>query len=116
MDTLNLTFSKKHLVAFYNKLFDLVDTEYKAIEGPQLWKSIWDTWKNKGLRTANSRGKLSMILGKYESKTKVAKLMATNIKKIRINIPIVQENVQFSKSEDSWWWQQLTPSSNNTTY
>ena len=84
MEPLNITFSKRHLTSFYDKLFELVDAEYKTIQESQPWKSIWDIWKQKGLRTANSRRKLSLImLGKYDSSTKTPKLMAIIIDKIR---------------------------------
>jgi hypothetical protein len=101
MEPFNITFSKRHLTTFYDNLFDLVDNEYKTIQEPQPWKSLWDIWKQKGLRTANSRRKISLIvLGKYDSSTKVPKLMATIIDKICQSIPIVNETVTFTKSDD----------------
>lgn len=115
MEPLNITFSKRHLTSFYDKLFELVDAEYKTIQEPQPWKSIWDIWKQKGLRTANSRRKLSLImLGKYDSSTKTPKLMAIIIDKIRNSIPIVNNQVEFAKSEDDpEKWQVTFPNRND---
>ena len=67
MEPITITFSKKHLTAFYDQLFPLIDSEYRNVQEPQPWKSVWDTWKQKGLRAANSRRKMSLILlGKYD--------------------------------------------------
>ena len=101
MEPINITFSKKHLTAFYDNLFQLVNNEYKNTQEPQPWKYVWDTWKNKGLRTANSRRKISLIiLGKYDSSMKVAKLMALIIDNFCTRIPIIKSSVQFTKSID----------------
>ena len=101
MEPITITFSKKHLTAFYDQLFPLIDSEYRNVQEPQPWKSVWDTWKQKGLRAANSRRKMSLILlGKYDKTTKVAKLMATMISILNNRIPIIKSSVTFTKSDD----------------
>ena len=103
METIPITFSKRHLKTFLTRLSDLIEPEYLKPDQEEIpsWKSIWTTWKEKGFIQATSRRKISLVMfDTFDTKMQAAKLMATIIKDLNNTFPIVHANITFTKSPD----------------
>jgi hypothetical protein len=117
-DPIVLSFSKKSLTQFLDKLVKLIEyeCEHTSKQEEQEWKRTWETWKTKGLATATSRKKITeILLGlDYKNNThKASQTMERVVGILRNTIPIIKDTVEFTKSiNDPERWQITFP---NTT-
>ena len=101
------TFGKGNLKSFLSELTTFTEKITKIDDGPKPWKSIWTTWKSKGITTATSRRKLAnIILGtNYDYRDDVKTTQQKVIKAFTSNLPFMNDIIKFTKDEndDELW-------------